>query len=91
MRVSLIAAMDRRGLIGTEHGLPWHLPTDLRRFKRLTDGHVVVAGRLTHESIVQRLGRPLPNRLTVVVTRRTDLPGVVCQPDVAAATGAVSP
>jgi dihydrofolate reductase len=89
VRVSAVLAADERDLIGVgDGGLPWHLPTDLRRFKRLTDGHVVVAGRLTHESIVQRLGRPLPGRLTVVVTRRTDLPGVVCQPDVAAALSA---
>ncbi len=79
-------AADDHELIGVgADGLPWHLPSDLRRFKRITAGHVVVAGRLTHESIVARLGKPLPGRLTVVVTRRHDIPGVVCQPDVGSA------
>jgi dihydrofolate reductase len=68
-RVSAIVAADERDTIGREGGLPWHLPEDLQRFQRITTGHVVVAGRLTHESIVAKLGRPLPRRTTVVVTR----------------------
>jgi dihydrofolate reductase len=65
MRVSLIVAMAAGGVIGRENRLPWHLPADLRRFKRLTMGHPLVMGRKTYESI----GRPLPGRTMVVVTR----------------------
>jgi dihydrofolate reductase len=63
--VTIVAAVARNGVIGTGGGLPWHLPDDLRRFKELTLGHVLVMGRRTYESI----GRPLPGRTTVVVTR----------------------
>jgi dihydrofolate reductase len=52
-------------VIGADGGIPWHLPDDQRRFKELTIGHVLVMGRVTYESI----GRPLPGRTTVVVTR----------------------
>jgi dihydrofolate reductase len=83
VRTSMIVAADEGDVIGRDGGLPWHLPDDLRRFRRLTTGHVVVAGRLTHESIVARLGHPLPGRFTVVVTRRDAAPGprAVSQPD----------
>jgi dihydrofolate reductase len=87
VRTSLIVAADEADVIGVAGGLPWHLPDDLRRFKRLTLGHAVVAGRRTHESILVRIRRPLPGRFTVVVTRRSH-PGhgsVVFQPDVASA------
>jgi dihydrofolate reductase len=63
--VTIVAAVARNGVIGVGGGLPWHLPDDLRRFKELTLGHVLVMGRKTYESI----GRPLPGRTTVVVTR----------------------
>jgi dihydrofolate reductase len=63
--VTIVAAVARNGVIGVDGGLPWHLPDDLRRFKELTLGHVLVMGRKTYESI----GRPLPGRTTVVVTR----------------------
>jgi dihydrofolate reductase len=69
MRVSLIAAMAAGGVIGKDNRLPWHLPEDLRRFKKLTLGHPMVMGRLTFESIGCR---PMPGRPTVVVTRRLD-------------------
>ena len=65
MPVTIVAAVARNGVIGVGGGLPWHLPDDLRRFKELTLGHVLVMGRKTYESI----GRPLPGRTTVVVTR----------------------
>lgn len=71
--LTMIVAADEKETIGQEGKLPWHLPEDLKRFRRLTHGHVVVAGRFTHESIVARLGRPLPDRLTVVVTRSAGL------------------
>jgi dihydrofolate reductase len=69
MMISLIVAADELDVIGRDGALPWHLPDDLKRFRALTEGHVVVAGRKTHESIVERLGRPLPGRTTVVVSR----------------------
>jgi len=70
MRTTMIVAADEKNTIGHQGGLPWHLTEDLQRFRRLTTGHVVVAGRKTHDSIVERLGRPLPGRITVVASRR---------------------
>ena len=67
--ISLIVAANELDVIGRGGTLPWHVPEDLKRFRELTEGHVVVAGRRTHESIVERLGRPLPGRTTVVVSR----------------------
>ena len=74
MRMSLIAAMAANRVIGRDNRLPWHLPADLKRFKRLTMGHTLIMGRKTFESI----GRPLPGRSTVVVTRQAGYapPGV---------------
>jgi dihydrofolate reductase len=63
--VTIVAAVARNGVIGVDGGLPWRLPDDLRRFKQLTLGHVLVMGRKTFESI----GHPLPGRATIVVTR----------------------
>ena len=68
MPVTIVAAVARNGVIGVDGGLPWHLPDDLRRFKELTLGHVLVMGRKTYESI----GHPLPGRTTVVVTRSAE-------------------
>lgn len=65
MDVALVAAVAENGVIGRDNGLPWHLPDDLRRFKALTLGKPVIMGRRTYESI----GRPLPGRLNIVVTR----------------------
>jgi dihydrofolate reductase len=75
MRKSLIVAAAQNGVIGVENRLPWRLPADLARFKRLTMGHHLIMGRKTYESI----GRPLPGRITVVLTRTAgiDVPGVV--------------
>jgi dihydrofolate reductase len=64
-RVTLILARARNGVIGARGGLPWRLPEDLAFFKRTTMGHPIVMGRKTWESI----GRPLPGRRSVVVTR----------------------
>jgi len=66
--VSIVAAVARNGVIGAGGGLPWHLPDELRLFKETTIGHVLVMGRRTYESV----GRPLPGRTTVVVTRSPD-------------------
>jgi dihydrofolate reductase len=68
MRISIIAAVATNGVIGRQGRLPWHLSTDLKRFKQLTMGHTMIMGRRTWESI----GRPLPGRRTVVVTRQSD-------------------
>src|SRR5580692_10339405 len=67
---SLIVAAAENEVIGAAGALPWHLPEDLRRFRRLTTGHAVVLGRVTHESIVARLGRALPGRTSAVVSSR---------------------
>jgi dihydrofolate reductase len=68
MRISLIAAVSSNGVIGRGGKLPWHLSADLRRFKQLTMGHPIIMGRKTYESI----GRPLPGRTTIVVSRQPD-------------------
>jgi dihydrofolate reductase len=64
-RICLIAALAANRVIGKNNALPWHLPADLKRFKTLTTGHPVLMGRKTHESI----GRPLPGRHNLVITR----------------------
>jgi dihydrofolate reductase len=65
MRIALVVAMDRNGVIGAGGRLPWRLPADLRRFRHITMGKPIIMGRRTHESI----GRPLPGRENIVVTR----------------------
>jgi dihydrofolate reductase len=72
-RVFLVAAVAANGIIGAGGKLPWHLPQDLKHFKALTLGHPVIMGRKTWES----LGRPLPGRENIVVTRSAgyDAPG----------------
>jgi len=69
MKLGLIYARARNGVIGKDGGLPWHLPADLAHFKRVTMGCPVIMGRRTWESIPERF-RPLPGRLNVVVTRQ---------------------
>ncbi|WP_188453909.1 dihydrofolate reductase [Virgibacillus oceani] len=64
--ISLLLAMDRNRVIGSENDLPWHLPNDLKFFKEVTTGHIIIMGRKTYESI----GKPLPNRKNVVLTKR---------------------
>jgi dihydrofolate reductase len=66
--ISIIAAMAENRVIGRENSLPWHLPNDLKHFKRLTSGHAIIMGRKNYESI----GRPLPERTNIVVTRTPD-------------------
>ena len=68
MSVAIVVAMGANRVIGVDAGLPWHLPEDLAHFKRVTLGHAMVMGRATYESI----GKPLPKRHTVVVTRDRD-------------------
>lgn len=69
MNVSIIVAMTPERVIGHDGRLPWHLSADLQRFKRLTMGHPIIMGRKTYDSI----GRPLPGRTSIVVSRRQDL------------------
>jgi len=69
MSISLIVAMAKNHTIGINNTLPWRCPEDLKHFKALTMGHHMIMGRKTFDSI----GKPLPGRITVVVTRNTDL------------------
>lgn len=74
--IVLIAAVaEANRVIGRGMDLPWHLPGDLKRFKRLTLGHPLVMGRRTFESLVHQFGGPLPGRRNVVLTTRGPLPG----------------
>ncbi|MBO9538130.1 dihydrofolate reductase [Herbaspirillum sp.] len=72
--LTIVVATDRNNGIGINNTLPWHLPEDLAHFKRTTSGHAILMGRKTFESI----GRPLPNRRNIVITRNADWqhPGV---------------
>lgn len=72
--ISIIVAIAHNGAIGKDNALLWHISDDLKRFKRITSGHPVVMGRKTYES----LGRPLPNRINVVITRNTDFRAEGC-------------
>lgn len=74
MIVSLIVAMDENRGIGLNNRLPWHLASDLKRFIVLTMGHYLVMGRKTYEAI----GKPLPGRTMIVVTRRRDFHPADC-------------
>ena len=66
-QISLIAAVAQNGVIGIKNKLPWHLAEDLKRFKKLTNGHTIIMGRNTYESI----GKPLSNRLNIVISSTT--------------------
>jgi len=73
--ISIIVAVARNHVIGVNNTLPWHLPEDLKRFRALTMGHHIIMGRKTYES----LGRLLPGRTTVIVSRSKDyaVPGAL--------------
>lgn len=85
-RISIIAAMARNHVIGIENRLPWRLPEDLRHFKALTTGHHILMGRKTYES----LGKPLPGRTSVVISRSEglQLPGCIVVNSIEEAVGA---
>lgn len=74
MIISLIAAMGRNHVIGKDNSLPWKLPGDMKRFKELTVGKPVIMGRKTFESI----GRPLPNRTNIILTRDRNYKAAGC-------------
>jgi dihydrofolate reductase len=65
--LALIVAVARNGVIGNDGTLPWHISEDLKHFKETTSGHAIIMGRKTHDSI----GRPLPKRRNIVVTRQS--------------------
>ena len=65
LKVSIIVAVAKNNVIGKDNKLPWHLPEDLKHFKKKTEGHHLIMGRKTYES----MGNPLPNRTSIVITR----------------------
>lgn len=67
VKIAFIWAEDEAGWIGKDNDMPWHLSADLKHFKHLTSGHPVIMGKNTYLS----LGRPLPKRTNIVVTRQT--------------------
>ncbi|MBI3419152.1 MAG: dihydrofolate reductase [Proteobacteria bacterium] len=67
--ILLAAVAGKNRVIGKNGNLPWHFPSDLKFFKETTLGHAVLMGRVTYESILQRLKKPLPGRETLVLTR----------------------
>jgi dihydrofolate reductase len=88
-RLSIVVAASRNGVIGRDNQLPWRLPADLQRFKALTLGKPVLMGRKTYDSI----GKPLPGRLNIVISRRAGLhiAGCTVVDSVAAALVAAEP
>jgi len=85
--LAIIVAADPNGVIGHDNRLPWHLPDDLRQFRALTTGHTLLMGRKTFASI----GRPLPQRRNLVLTRQRDWlapPGIEVFPDPESAVAA---
>jgi len=81
--ISIVVAIATNNAIGKDNQLLWHLPADLKHFKEITSGHPIIMGRKTYDSI----GRPLPNRRNIVITRQKDLhiPNVEVVNDLAAA------
>src|SRR5689334_17373843 len=69
--INIIVAASDNNCIGRNNDLPWNLPTDLKRFKEITSGHIVVMGRKCWESIPEKY-RPLPKRTNVIITRNKD-------------------
>jgi len=70
MTISIIAAIAKNNVIGKDNDLIWHIPEDLKRFKKLTSGHSIIMGRKTYESLPFK---PLPNRKNIVISRIKDL------------------
>lgn len=76
--VSIIAAIAKNNVIGNRNQIPWYLPADLAHFKALTLNHSVIMGRKTYESIITRLGKPLPERQNIVVTSQPNFQAPGC-------------
>lgn len=68
LELAIIAAVSENGVIGRDNTIPWYIPEDLKRFKSLTRNHPVIMGRKTFESIVDRIKKPLPERLNYVLS-----------------------
>jgi dihydrofolate reductase len=81
---SIIVAIAKNGVIGDKGEIPWYLPDDFKHFAKITKGHNVIMGRKTYESIFKRLGKPLPERINVVITTQKDFsaPGCIVLPSV---------
>lgn len=73
MDLTLIAAVSENNVIGNKGKLPWYFPEDMKRFKRLTSGSPVIMGRKTYDSIIERIGRPLPNRWNIIISKNPNL------------------
>jgi dihydrofolate reductase len=84
MKLIIIAALNKKRVIGNNGKLPWHISEDLKRFKKLTVGHTVLMGRKTFES----MGKPLPDRRNVVLASKK-IPGVETYSTIAAALAAL--
>ncbi len=76
--ISIIVAMAKNNVIGSLNKLPWYLPRDLKHFSSTTKGHTVIMGRNTYLSIVERLGKPLPERKNIVVSSQKDFSAPEC-------------
>ena len=70
--ISIYVAMSKNRVIGRNNELPWRISADLKRLSQTTRGHKVIMGRKTHESILNRLGKTLPERETIIITRQKD-------------------
>jgi dihydrofolate reductase len=73
--IKIIVAMSKNRVIGMDNSLIWHLPNDMKNFKKLTTGHAVVMGRKTYQSI----GKPLPYRRNIIITRDPDFEAEGCE------------
>lgn len=73
MKISFIVAIAKNNVIGKSNALPFYIPEDLKHFKDLTTGKTVLMGKNTFDSIMTRLGKPLPNRRNVVITHQKDI------------------
>lgn len=76
--ISIIVAVAKNGVIGKQGKIPWYLPDDFKHFAKITKGHIVIMGRKTYESIIKRLGKPLPERKNVVITSQRDFKAPGC-------------
>lgn len=76
--ISIISAVTENGVIGNKNDLPWYLAADLKRFSEITKPHTVIMGRKTYESIISRIGKSLPQRTNIIITRQKDLEAPGC-------------
>jgi len=79
MNISLICATSSNNVIGVDNKIPWHLPSDLKRFKELTTGNCVIMGRKTYESIIESTGKILPDRENIVMSRQSGFEAPGCE------------